>query len=288
MFVIIFIGTQAQASTYSLVKAIDLNPLLGDDGAIEVDVVGNQLYVANWVQDKYFRIDPSTGNLLGSFALSGGILMDNHGSEYNPTTGRILHVSDAAAGGSLGYDAFFETDKNGVVVRGPYDLFGPGNNSWNPESLTVDPATGRIWVSAVSSPKGITEINPTNGTIIRQIELGGGEAWALGFNPITKKLFYADYDGVIWEINADGTGLTKVFDPGIGAIYGMAFTPTGDLALLEFADPAHGRPAPSRILLFDSSDDCDRVFSTPVPEPSTILLLGSGLIGLIGFRRFKK
>ena len=31
-----------------------------------------------------------------------------------------------------------------------------------------------------------------------------------------------------------------------------------------------------------------QAFLTPVPEPGTILLLGAGLIGLIGFRRFRK
>jgi hypothetical protein len=52
--------------------------------------------------------------------------MDNRGSEYNPTTGRILHASDVEAGGSLTNDASFETDTNGVVVKGPYPLYGPG------------------------------------------------------------------------------------------------------------------------------------------------------------------
>jgi len=124
--ILCLVATQIHAATYTLVKTIDLYPLVGDYGSIEVDVVGNQLYVANWEQDKYFRIDPVTSSLLGSFSLGNGILMDNHGSEYNPTTGRILHVSDREAGGSLNYDAFFETDTNGQVVRGPYPLYGPG------------------------------------------------------------------------------------------------------------------------------------------------------------------
>lgn len=263
-------ATQTHASSYTLVKIIELNPLVGDDGSIEVDVVGNQLYVANWIQDKYFRIDPITGNLLGSFSLSNGILMDNHGSEYNPTTGRILHVSDDDAGGPLGFDAFFETDTEGVLLRGPYNLFGAGDNSEDPNALTVDPVTGRVWVSAVSSPGGITEINPTDGTILNQINLGGGAAWALGFNPNSRKLFFADHEGVIWEIAPDGTGLAMVFDPGVGPIYGMAFTPTGDLVLLDFAAPSYGIPPPSRLLLYDSSDDADNVFTTTAPAPKPI------------------
>lgn len=151
------------AATFTLVKTIDLNPLVGNDGSIEVDVVGDELYVANWMQDLYYRINPITETILGSFSLGSSINIDNHGSEYNPTTGRIIHASDDDYGGSFGFDAFFETNTTGVVVNGPYDLLGPGDNSEDPEGLTVDPSTGRVWVSMESSgggPDGIFEINP--------------------------------------------------------------------------------------------------------------------------------
>lgn len=249
---------QTHATSFSLVKTIDLLPLVfdnpGNPGNHEVDVVGNELYVQNWILDRYFRIDPGTSTLIGSFALSDGILMDNHGSEYNPTTGRILHASDDDDGGTLTYDAFFETDINGTVTRGPFDLFGPGDNSEDPEGLTVDPSTGRVWVSMWGS-QGIFEIDPIDGSNPKNIYVGA--APELGFNPTTGKLFFADNSGGIWEIATNGTGLEMVFNAGTG-INGMAFTPTDDLAL----------SAGTHLLLYDSDFDADEVFTTSGPAPT--------------------
>jgi parallel beta-helix repeat protein len=176
--------------------------------------------------------------------------MDNHGSDYNFVNDRIYHVSDDDAGGTLTYDAYFQTDINGVVTKGPYDLFDPGDDSEDPEGLAVDPFTGRIWVSLHGNELGIFEINPDDGTILNYID--ATPAQALAFNPVTGKLFL-DRSSEIWEIATDGTGLEMVFNPGTG-IAGMAFTPTGDLVL----------SAADKLLLYDSDCDADSVFTTAV------------------------
>ena len=69
----------------------------------------------------------------------------------------------------------------------------------------------------------------------------------------------------------------------------MAFTPTGDLVILDFAAPAYGIPAPSQLLLYDCNDDADDVFTTAIPiaidikpntDPNTIILTSKGTISV--------
>ncbi len=63
-------------------------------------------------------------SVLGSFTLGSGIKIDNHGSEYNPVTGRLLHARDDDDGGYPGFDAYFETDISGGVVNARMTFLG--------------------------------------------------------------------------------------------------------------------------------------------------------------------
>ena len=105
-----------------------------------------------------------------------------------------------------------------MLKTSPYELFsGSGYATNDPEGLTVDPKTGRVWVSLEplgGGPDGIFEINPNNGTVINHLDVG--PATALGFNPNSGKIFFADLEGVIKEVAPDGSGLATVFDSGFG------------------------------------------------------------------------
>ena len=53
--------------------------------------------------------------------------------------------------------------------------------------------------------------------------------------------------------------------------------------------PGNGGPGYSGGLVYDNAGNIVPIGPSPVPEPSTMLLLGSGLAGLVAFRKkFKK
>lgn len=107
-------------------------------------------------------------------------------------------------------------------------------------------------------------------------------------NPVTNVSFLSGY----WD--DQGGGSVQVYDP-------------SDILLGTFANGTWGNyPDPAGVYMFDfgtlvigkiyfnslidgAGGDIDNLTFTAVPEPSTLLLLGAGLIGLVGLRKkFRK
>lgn len=269
------------ALSFNLVQTINLSQKIPGftDGGIGMTVVEDELYIADFRLNQIHRLDSATGNHISSFSLSNGILVHDHDMHYNPNTQTILHVGDNDIGGTLTFDSFFETDLNGNLVNGPIDLLNPGDDTEDPEGIARDISTGRIWFSMFDtaqpgSSTGIFEIDPVTGAQINFLNVG--DAISLEFSPHSGKLLFADKSNNIKEVNTDGTGVTTIFNPGVGNIFGMGLTPSGDLAITT----------QTQVLLFDSDIDSDSGFSTDpiIPEASSIGMLCLGILAAISMR----
>jgi hypothetical protein len=97
---------------------------------------------------------------------------------------------------------------------------------------------------------------------------------------------HVSFDSGYWD--SIGSGIVYVQDPGLNFLATLSNTSTGiytfdlyyaDIKYITFIPSADGNGADIDNLTFDA-----------IPEPSTMLLFGSGLAGLVGYgrRRFKK
>lgn len=208
--------------------------------------------------------DPNNGNLLVLRDLSPPIF--GPGAELfsvNPITRTgALDVSlDAATAGEVNSVAINPFNGNLIVS----DSVAVGN------SHIIELTRAGVFVREVVSDAALDALG---------VELG--EAGSGIFSLTNEYIFTADFgpnQGTLYAVNLNTLATRTFFNPGTFRITGLAFGPTGDLAIIDGFDSDNLR-------LYDF--DGDGVFTTP--EPSSALLVAFGALALASYkcgRRFR-
>ncbi len=185
----------------------DINETTGEgSGPGGLIAVGNTLY--------FHAYTPSTGRELmhvsasgydGYFDINDGV--NNSGPEYLTNfNGRLYFTAVTEENG----DELWRVTSNGTSVERVTDI-NPGTNTSFLQSLT--PIGDWLYFSADDGTHG-QELWRTNGTtteLVKDISLGAGASYPIGFTEQDGMIFFQAYTGVTWTIfQTTGTAATTV------------------------------------------------------------------------------
>lgn len=166
------------------------------------------------------------------------------------------------------------------------------------ENALVFGTNGTLYAASTTSTN-LYSVNTTTGQATVLGNIGYFSAGDLAFDA-SGKFYMSSSTNQLIGINTSTFAGTAIGSIGYSNVYGLAFGPDGnmygvsgtDVFTINLSTGAGSSPAVNfggqgLNIAYGSSFYGE---SAPVPEPGTMLLLGSGLVGLVGYgrRRFKK
>ncbi len=247
-------------STGSLIDVFAIGGLLhfpqglafGSDGNLYVGNQGNAFQGINGV----LRYDGKTGSFLDIFASTGSLtLFPSLGLAFGPD-GNLYLASEnnvSGLGEVVRYDA-----KSGAFL----DIFASGGGLGSAKDLLFGP-DGNLYVSTIQtnnpqSISGVIRYDGQSGAFIDVFVRGSGGFQGLAFGP----------DGNLY-VASNGPNQVSRYDGTTGAFIDAFITPGRG-----------GLEAPISLLFFTPEQ--------AVPEPSTLLLLGTGLAFGAAWKRVRR
>lgn len=172
------------------------------------------------------------------------------------------------------------TNHSETVYVGPYGLYVPKGtlpqSLWMCFDATANVTSGQTWSALQTDTQGAKNLGWYSSSVISEI------AW-LTTQWSGNVYSLPSINEAMWEIMTpsikDGSG----FQTEVDSILMAASSHTTDFANAQFLIPVLGGSCEKGSCVPDPNRP--QPFAAPVPEPGTLLLLGTGLIGAAGFSR---